>query len=371
MKVDVVIVGGGPAGAICAALLARQGWRVALVTGPRPRRAWVELLAPEGVLWLERQGFAAAIRTAAAPKLCPGIIDAWTQEPAVITDFALTRCTPGWVVERGRFDACLVEVSRNLGVHVIAEGGFHQLVSPPSTAPVVVESQVTGCRLEAEIVVDATGTASRLWPAAKRRLWFDRLVAVRSVTPAILPNADWMQLGWSSAGWWYLLPGDEASWQAVFMTDADCLPRSTTAQRSLLKQQFRHAFGCDPGFTPAAFETRSARTSCPKTFWSQRWLPLGDAAYSLDPLSGGGLTRAFQMAEQVTTALTDFFATSAYDSLQQLALMRVQEFRQNLAWLCAHYTTLASRFPRAETSAFWERRLPLPPNASASPATNL
>jgi 2-polyprenyl-6-methoxyphenol hydroxylase-like FAD-dependent oxidoreductase len=359
VRCDVVVVGGGPSGAICASMLSACGLRITLVVGHRPRRLWLELLSPEGVLFLRSLGCDPS-RFTGSTRACPGIVDTWNRDAPTLSDFELTRCSAGWVVDRDEFDVGLVKFAGSLGVSVVRDGASYRLTSGTETNPVVLESRTTGSRIEAGFVVDASGTTGRLMPGThSRRVWFDRLTAVRVFSRAVPANPEWMRLGSSSAGWWYTLPGFDGETQAVFMTDADLLADAGSAARHFLEQQFAEAFGCVPLFKTdvdgTGTEIRSARTSCRRTLWSHHWMPTGDAAYSIDPISGGGLARAFRMAEQTATATADFFSTRTFDGLQALAVERVREFCGRLELLRAYYARAAEEFP---DSPFWHRRLP-------------
>lgn len=357
MESDVVVIGGGPSGSVCASLLSGRGLRVTLLAPPRPRASWLELLSPEGVLLLRGLGFDSSVFAGSA-RACPGIVDTWNRDAPAISDFELIRCAAGRVVNRDDFDAGLLEFARGLGVCVGAEDASYRLTSAHGAGPVVVESRTTGRRIEAGFVVDATGANGRLTSGPHaRRVWFDRLAAVRVVSRAAFDNPEWMRLGASSAGWWYTLPGAGGTLQAVFMTDADLLPGSHPAARHFLERQFAEAFGCEPMLEKDAggtsLEVRGARTSCRRTLWSHRWMPTGDAAYSVDPISGSGLTRAFRMAEQTADAVVGFLSTRSYDGLQRLALERAREFGRTLEQLRSYYAQAAGRFPN---SPFWNRR---------------
>ena len=357
MGTDVVIVGGGPSGSVCASLLSARGLRVTLIAAPRRRASWLELLSPEGVLLLSELGFEPP-KFADSARACRGIVDTWGREAPAISDFELTRCSAGWVINRDDFDAALVEFTRGRKVCVVAGDASYRLTSNPGESVVAVESAATGKRIEAEFVVDTTGSTGRLMPVPySRRVWFDRLAAVRVVSCAALTNPEWMRLSSSSSGWWYILPRADGTFQSVFMTDADLLPDSSSAARYFLERQFAEAFNCNPYFendvSRTGFDRRSARTSCRRMLWSHHWMPAGDAAYSIDPIAGGGLTRAINMAEQTAAAVVGFLSTHNYDGLQHLAVERAREFMQQLNLLRAHYARAAEAFPN---SLFWQRR---------------
>src|SRR5262245_56675229 len=107
LRAEVAVVGVGPAGAVCAAILARRGYDVILVDNRRRRTDWLEVLSPEGTLALLRLGLPAdELWEAGQP--CLGIVDGWRSDAPLYTDFQLLHCSQGWVVERGGFDNLLI-----------------------------------------------------------------------------------------------------------------------------------------------------------------------------------------------------------------------------------------------------------------------
>jgi len=353
MRFDVAVIGGGPAGSLCAARLADLGLYVALIAGPRRRSSWLELLAPEAVLALLGMGLLPP-DDRSVWRACPGVIDTWGADSPVVSDFELMRCSPGWVVDRERFDALLLEFARSRGVHVLPSATSAPTADVASD-PVVLES--AGGRVEAGFVVDASGISGRVVPNCySRRRWYDGLVAVRAIAPRTLPHSEWMHLGSSSAGWWYVLPDVGGLVQAVFMTDGDLLPR-TGGLPAHLEAQFVEAFGASLGLGAngeQSLELRDARTSCRLTLWARRWMPVGDSAFAIDPLSGGGMTRSLRMAEETANVVAGFVSTGQFDGLQQLAVRRAAA----VASLCEDLQTRYrhnDKFRHTDVP-FWARR---------------
>src|SRR5436305_1597309 len=105
--VDVVVVGGGPAGATTALASARAGHRVALIERSRYDGVRVgETLPPATCLPLRRVGvwerFQADGHTSS-----PGILSVWGSDLPLDNDFLFNPYGHGWHVDRRRFDALL------------------------------------------------------------------------------------------------------------------------------------------------------------------------------------------------------------------------------------------------------------------------
>ncbi len=365
MASAVVVVGGGPAGAVCAALLARRGQEVVLVTDSRRRPSWPDVLSPNAAAFLERIGFPTD-DLAATARPCRGIVDGWHPGPAVYTDFQLYRCRTGWVVERGAFDERLVRFAAGCGVRVCASSAPGYLTGSPVNLAEATSIRWPGATndLAATFVVDATGMAGRLLPAGEnQRLRYDRLIAVRMSLAAVPDPPDWMHLAASSGGWWYIASPSTGPAQAVFMTDGDLLPRCSATRLRHLATEFREAFPslshrlADPIFTgPVAI--RDARTTCRRRVWAGRWLPIGDAVQSIDPLTGSGLERAFVSAESGAERVSDYLVSGCLRRLQEAALDTAQAFLAMLDELRRYYAMAVERRPQLN-GLFWQRRVGL------------
>lgn len=172
MPIDVLVAGGGPAGAVTAALLAKEGVRVVLLERERhPRHHVGESLQPASMELLDRHfGLGPALAAQGFARKY-GAVYVWgeTREPwSVLFDDRLERELPGldeagllsggylhaWQVERSKFDHMLIEAAAAQGVDVRQEIEV--------TAPIVEDGRVTGLRtsagdLHARFVIDATG----------------------------------------------------------------------------------------------------------------------------------------------------------------------------------------------------------------------
>jgi len=179
-KRDVVVLGGGPAGAAAAIAMARAGLGVVLLLRPgNAAPARCETLPPEIRLPLTELGLWEQFQ-AGGPVRSPGFVSAWGGPELGATDTLFNPYGPGWHVDRGRFDAMLLAAATGAGVTVRRDDRLTRVAGGPSG----------GCELEAvsggrsvvwraPFLIDATGRAAT--PARRlggRRLVFDRLVGL-------------------------------------------------------------------------------------------------------------------------------------------------------------------------------------------------
>ncbi len=163
MSTDVVVIGGGPGGSVCAARLARRGLSVVLLEKETfPRFHLGESLLPRSLPVLEEIGALAAVRERFLPKYGARFHDdmrgkkdrfsfggAWK----VDVDHAFQ-------VPRDAFDAVLLDHARACGVVVRDRTVAERLLTDGSGRAIGVEARAASGeveRIEARFVVDASG----------------------------------------------------------------------------------------------------------------------------------------------------------------------------------------------------------------------
>src|SRR5579863_7152685 len=146
---DVLVVGGGPAGAVTGMCLARAGARVAIVeaTGYDADR-FGETVPPEINPVLRELGLWEPFQEL-GPVESPGIVSNWGTGAAVEQDFVWNPHGSGWRVDRNVFDAMLLRQAAWAGARVLV----HRRARVPERANGVwIMDEV-----RARFVVDAAG----------------------------------------------------------------------------------------------------------------------------------------------------------------------------------------------------------------------
>jgi flavin-dependent dehydrogenase len=221
---DVLVVGGGPAGASAAAALRLDGLEVELVvSAPRLRQPPGESLPPGTESELDalfgRRGFR---REQHRPAYANRSV--WGGPGIDVAEFIDNPFGHGWHIDRVAMDASLLDAVRGQGV--VVRAGTRVAVLAWKRGHWSVGLDHGEPEIRARAVVDATGRAARIARAqGARRRRLDRLVAVHWLLPATA-EADQDATTLVEAvegGWWYSTPVPRGRVLA-FMTDADLLP---------------------------------------------------------------------------------------------------------------------------------------------------
>jgi flavin-dependent dehydrogenase len=247
-----------------------------------------------------------------------------------------------------------------------SELGVRQILTGPGLA---IDLSQSVCRaipspqspeIAASFVIDATGRAA--WFARRCGICLlpeDRQIAVVTVLAAsrgsVEDTASLVEA--VEDGWWYSapVPGDRVV--TAFFTDADRLEQygkiGSEAWMGLLNQtEHTRARVRDHRLQVASIPSVvSAGSQRLQRFAGKRWLAIGDAAMTLDPLSAHGLTLA---------------AKSAYDAIEAIRALRagrtealvrydsaLKEVWCQYARRRAEYYDLERRWPDAP---YWRRR---------------
>lgn len=353
-KVDVVIIGGGPAGTSTAIALAQSGQTVAILERSRYETVRVgETLPPAVRVLLSELGVWERFQ-ADGHVPSPGIISAWGSPEIYDNDFIFNPYGSGWHLDRRRFDAMLALAAEDAGASVYL-----------STRVVTCTQQPSGCWsieaicdgqpivFQADFLVEATGRASSLvGKPATKRIVYDKLIGV--IKYFFSPVGDCRTLVEASeSGWWYsaLLPDNNLV--VAYMTDADLLPRGPQPadvwQERL--QQVPHTLAriesCAANSSVKSIAAYSYQRNCVA---DTQWLAIGDAASAFDPLSSQGISKALQSGQAAAKAIQA--SQSSCQSLNEYAADVEKSFDKYLQARAAYY----NREKRWSSSIFWQRR---------------
>jgi flavin-dependent dehydrogenase len=299
----------------------------------------------------------------------PGVLAAWGGEELYQNHFIFNPYGPGWHLDRQRFDTMLAEAARQAGAHVCC-GARVRSCLPRTAGGWQVEytcgftSSEPCHRLHARCVIDATGRAAVLArQQGAKRINADRLVGLVGKLAAHSPQSEYPENACDactlveacSDGWWYsaLLPG--ARLIAVYMTDADLLPRHREAwhgfwqarlQQATYTQARLHSFNLqNVPRVVAANSSRLDRVS------GHSWLAVGDAAMAFDPLSSQGLVHALTSGIRAAEVLNKCLAGETA-AIGECNIRVDDEFRKYLRLRGVYY----GREQRWSQSVFWQRR---------------
>jgi flavin-dependent dehydrogenase len=307
MKADVAVVGGGPAGAATALLLAREGFDVALFDRTRfPRsKPCGEFLNP-GAVRLLRSECGLALPEDAEPVRTVKLVPAHGPPLEVPLVDAQGNRETGYSLRRVRTDQLLLEAAKRVGVRVF-EGHSVRDAECSNLAGVDNEGEPFHC--EARLVIAADGTHSVI---ARRRgvvLPIRRLHRIGLV-------GHFTDVPGSSDGSVRMFAARKGVWGiSGFSRQADggavlsaSLPQEAATGLSDDDRRFvRDMAGALPGLeflsdaglegvqTTACFGHRLSRP------WDEGVLFVGDAAEFVDPFTGEGVHHALDGALAAAT----------------------------------------------------------------------
>ena len=157
---DVAIIGGGPAGAVAAALLNKQGLRVVVLEKQHfPRFVIGESLLPHCMEFIEAAGFGDAVRAEPSFQLKNGAAFTWGGRYTYFDFTDKFSSGPGttFQVRRALFDKVLIDEAAAQGVDVRFGHGVAAFDNSGGEARLRIEADDGAYELSAGFVLDASG----------------------------------------------------------------------------------------------------------------------------------------------------------------------------------------------------------------------
>jgi 2-polyprenyl-6-methoxyphenol hydroxylase-like FAD-dependent oxidoreductase len=352
---DVLIAGAGPAGAATALSLADFALELTVCLADRAAAQSLrvgETVPPQIKPILDHLNVWPRFE---ADRHCPSYrtVSAWGGPELLSNEFLFQTHQVGWRLDRGRFDAMMLDAARTrVSAHVAAKVA--------DVAFSGTEWRVRckdGTSRTARFLVDATGRGAVLARSQGMRARnLDRLVASVMLFDSAADDGEGLLIETFADGWWYTAALPEGRRIVACMSDADLarslgLGRADGWMRALGEtDHIRRAVAGSrpigsPVLRPAGSRELAGDTALPL-------LCVGDAASCFDPVSGQGILKALRSGVFASYAIGDYLSRADDSGVRRYRKLAGGEFTSYRKTLRDYY----AMEQRWRDRPFWRRR---------------
>ena len=305
-KIDVLVIGAGPAGTVAASIINKAGFKVKIVEKQQfPRFVIGESLLPRCMEALEEAGFLEAVKAKGFQEK----FGAKFVKNGKVCDYLFAdQFTPGWnwtwQVPRGEFDKTLADTVEEMGVPVCYETSVTAIEFNGSDSLTTVEDKDGNeSMIEARFIVDGSGyglvipkllNLNRPSNLVPRKALFTHTVDTKRslddepnrITIIVHAYGIWVWVipfsnGVTSLGF----VGDPKFFKQQEGTDEEQL-RALIASEPYLSERFKNV---EFVFDPKVLESWSSTT---EKFYGEGFVLTGNVTEFLDPVFSSGVTLA-------------------------------------------------------------------------------
>ncbi len=322
-ELDVVVIGGGPAGSTAATLIAQKGYRVQLFERERfPRFHIGESLIPETYWVLERLNMLPKMRASQfVHKHSVQFVNASGKQsaPFYFADNKPHECSQTWQVVRSEFDLMMLNNAREHGV--TAHEGVRVLdilmEGERAVGVRIQDADGVGRDVRAKVVIDASGQSGLLMNKFKLRIW----------DPVLNKGAVWTY--WEGAyrdvgrdegatvvlqtdnrkGWFWYIPLHNNRVSVGIVAPFDHLFAGRGSHEQIYTEELERCPAVKDRISKATratgyFATRDYSYRAEKVS-GDGWVMIGDAFGFLDPLYSSGVLLALKSGQMAADAIVE------------------------------------------------------------------
>ncbi|MBI3862773.1 MAG: tryptophan 7-halogenase [Planctomycetia bacterium] len=333
-ELDVIVIGGGPAGSTVSTLIAQRGHRVELFERERfPRFHIGESLIPETYWVLERLKMLDKMKNSHfVKKFSVQFVSAKGKlsAPFYFWDNKPHECSQTWQVVRSEWDLMMLNNAREQGVSVHEGTRVLDVLFDGNRAVGVRVQHEDGSQREvrAKVVVDASGQSAMLQNRFKLRTW----------DPVLNKGAVWTY--WEGAyrdtgrdegativiqtpskqGWFWYIPLHNNTVSLGVVAPFDYLFKGRGSHEQIyneevdlcpaVKERIANATRKTGYFATKDYSYRSRQVA------GDGWVLIGDAFGFLDPLYSSGVLLALKSGELAADAIADGLAKGDVSAAQ-------------------------------------------------------
>lgn len=287
--VEILIIGAGITGAGCSILLQKAGYSTALIDSTNLEKFKAgESLSPECKSLLEH--FSVEM-TESEIQEYHGVDSCWGQRSVTRTDYIFNPYGNGISIAKNSFENKLVKKATELGCICSLASVVRQLEFKNTKWEIVVKNDSELKSFKAKFIIIATGRSSFSFLDSNQYTYLDKQVALTCILDQKTPlgtKEKFLKIRSFENGWLYANQIPEQKYAISLFTDSDLIEGRP--------EKFFSNFLSFPVCDQLVVKTVDARTRYTGNHSGKGWLRVGDAAYTIDPLSGQGIKKNIEMS---------------------------------------------------------------------------
>jgi flavin-dependent dehydrogenase len=297
-ELDVAVIGGGPAGALCALALAQQGISVVLIFDTRIEKDTIELVSGRANRLIERLVNKPLIDLIECIEIHE-TISLWGTRNPVSWNAMYNPWGVGVAVSRKTLDKAFRELALNAGVKIFSDTKVQRVRQRNNLWEITFLHKGIVSLLHSRFLALATGRGTDLVGRIRRERPSNLvLTAIMQTTDSW--QADTLYLEATKNGWWYSIPCTTSDHLVGYYVGIGLIKQSKLPLHDIFFQQLRSTklVGSLTHDTSAhkRIVGQLAGVQSYDRILGDSWISVGDAAFASDPLSGMGIEFAVESA---------------------------------------------------------------------------